>query len=224
MPYAPISYSSITNRELAKIIRHSDHLLRDLYEIFKNQATAGAGNFTITLVLLCIIDGISVYLYPTRKIVKQQNRFKKLIRDKLPWGPPGNGWLPIDIAAKQFYLELRNPLVHELGADAPGARRPGQGEALIGKWGSIPTAFSDIEYIQSLSTWNVDWPILQYVKDTNGHDCLKLSGAALWWAVKKMIQDLVDDPTVCQAAVSQFVSKPAPLGFWSGLLRRLRIK
>ena len=99
-------------------------LLHDLHNIFEIASSGGAGNFSIAVVLLCIVDGLAVYLYPTTQVDDQEKRFKKLIREKLYWGPTKKGWVEQGLAAKQFYLEMRNPLVHELGVDIT-ARAPG---------------------------------------------------------------------------------------------------
>lgn len=90
MPYQPLEYSHIQHSVLKKVLLHSDMMLHDLYNVFKLPpeitAKGGAGSFSIAVVLLCIIDGLSVYLYPTTKVGDQKQRFKQLIRDKLYWG------------------------------------------------------------------------------------------------------------------------------------------
>jgi hypothetical protein len=208
MPYQTLEYSNIQHRTLTKVLLHSDMMLHDLYNVFKLPpaitANGGAGNFSIAVVLLCIVDGLAVYLYPTKQVTDQEQRFKQLLREKLYWGPTNKGWVEQGLAAKQFYLEMRNPLVHELGADkTTSGRIGGHDEPRIGKWGSIPEASRDIDKIQSMKQWNVEWPILAIAKDDQGREFVKFSGAAMWWAVKKMIVDLINDKTIVQNATAQ---------------------
>jgi len=203
MPYQQLEYSHIQHPVLRKILLHSDMMLHDLYNIFKiqaeNNAQGGGGNFSIAVVLLCIIDGLSVYFYPTKQVEDQEKRFKKLIRDKLHWGPVNKGWVERGLAAKQFYLEFRNPLVHGLGAHEHATSRiDGHAEPRIGKWGAIPKDSQDIDLIQSMQEWNDDWPILE---NKNSH--VTFSGAAMWWAVKKMIIELINDKSIVDNAIAR---------------------
>jgi hypothetical protein len=178
-------------------------LLHDLYSFFRMPPSEheGAGNFSILLVLLYIIDGISVFIYRTPKVDDQETRFKKLVRDRLHWGSTDNGWVEKGLAAKQMYLELRNPLVHELGADkVTSARNAGFLEPRISKWGNIDSDSHDIDLIEKLSSWNDHWPILKVCTIDRG-SYIKVNGAALYWAVKNMIEGLVSDEAILRDAV-----------------------
>lgn len=196
MKYKPIKWKKIKSLRKRKVIMHADMLFRDLYGIFKlpidKKTGEGAGNFSILLVLLCIIDGISVHLYPTKKkISKQGPRFKKLIIDMLDWGPVGKNWLKIDLGAKYLYLEFRNPLVHELGVDRiTGPRKNTYEEPAISKWGKIPKKDQRIEYVERLRVWNSNWPTL-YVEQTSKGGRVTVCAAALYWSVKKLVGRLV---------------------------------
>jgi hypothetical protein len=157
------------------------------------------------------VDGLAVYLYPTKQLVNdQKKRFKQLLREKLYWGSSQKGWLKKDDAPKQFYLELRNLLVHELGADKRTSVRIEKNhlEPRIGKWGSIPEDSHDIDKIQDMATWNDDWPILSMGNDEQGKKYVIFSGAAMWWAVKKMINDLIKDTSVMQKAIANAQNEP----------------
>ena len=211
MSYLELDYSHITHPKLKKVLLHTDMLLKDLYGAFKlpvdKESGEGAGNFAITLVLLCIIDGVSANIYPTKIIKDQEKRFKKLIREKLYWGPQHKGWLEIGIAAKQLYLEIRNPLVHELGADkVTSARMPGHVEPRIGKWGGVEKEYQDIDKIDNLDSWNDNWPTLTVVSSENG-DYIKLSAAALYWSVKHMVIELINDADVIENAIKYLDSE-----------------
>ena len=213
MPYTPVAYSQVADAFLRdEVFRRADWFLHDVYCMFTLPAgsddTAG-GNWTIALALLCVIDGISCHVYPTNSVVcKQEQRFKCLIRHKLHWGPTTKGWYQKGNAAKVLYTELRNPLVHELAIDKPAPARPSTyHETAVGKWGSVQTQDQDIKKIDALSAWNDDWPTLS-VENHNGGKRLNLSCAALYWAVKNMVNTLAADPAVLNAAVASRAAQP----------------
>ena len=119
-------------------------------------------------------------------------------------------WIDKADAANQLYLEVRNPLVHELARDkVSSARKSGHNEPIIGKWGEIDKAYRNIESIDAMTVWNNKWPTM-YVKKASGDGkpCMKLNAAALYWSVKRMLDDLVKDQKamsyagVCQDALA----------------------
>jgi hypothetical protein len=164
MPYRPVAYKHVPDAFLKEeIFRRADWLLSDAYGMFglRPVSGTGGGNWAIALVLLCVVDGISRHVYPIAGT--QEQRFKRLIRDKLHWGPNSKGWYPIENAAVVLYTELRNPLVHELAIDKPARARSRAGidkETAIGKWGPVPERLQDIEAIDAMPTWDDDWPTL----------------------------------------------------------------
>lgn len=93
MGYRNIAYGHITHPVLNKVFRHADAFLHDCYGMFqlpvRGHAEGGACNFSIVLILLCVIDGIAGEICPTRRIKDQKKRFKKLIRDSLIGDPSG---------------------------------------------------------------------------------------------------------------------------------------
>lgn len=123
MSYRPIAYQHIAEEPLRTIFHRADLYVSDVYSMFftpyKGWRSGGGCNFPIVLTLLCVVDGIARDIYPTRAAEDdQETRFKKLLRDKLFWGPLDKGWMDKSEAAKLLYLEFRNPLVHELGKDS----------------------------------------------------------------------------------------------------------
>jgi len=212
MPYSEIEFSHITHPKLKKVLLNTNMLLKDLYGAFKlpidESSGEGAGNFAIAVVLLCIIDGISVNIYPTKSIKDQEKRFKKLIRDKLYWGTVKTGWLEKGVAAKQLYLEIRNPLVHELGVDKITSSRMFEHlEPRIGKWGSIDESCHNIELIEELNSWNENWPTLTVVTSSNNGKYVQISSAALYWTVKQMVIDLISDEKILENAIAYLDSE-----------------
>jgi hypothetical protein len=151
----------------------------------------GGSNFSVALVLLCVIDGLAKWSWPNDD---QEERFKRLIRYQLPWGPEGKGkWVDKGNAADQLYTEFRNPLVHELANDKKARSRPPRYvEPVIGRWGLIPEELRDIEKIDALADWNKGWPILMEAADSQGNPRYKLTAPALYWAVKKMADEMLE--------------------------------
>lgn len=226
MPYRPIAYDYIQDAFLREeIFRRADWLLSDAYGMFalppQSLPGAGGGNWAIALVLLCVVDGISCHVYPTDALARrQEQRFKRLIRERLHWGPTKKGWYRKEDAIDVLYTEFRNPLVHELAIDKPARTRDRSiaEESAIGKWGGVQ--LQDIAAIDAMSTWNDDWPTLG-VEEYNGGKRLRLSCAALYWTVKEMVRALaVDSPT--QNAAVAFRNKPKPpKSLLEHLVRRL---
>lgn len=198
MSYAHLNYQDIQDKHLSEVFHHADMYLFDVYGMFRGLPPAGGdgggGNFSITLVLLCVIDGLASEVWPGRTQENdQEKRFKRLIRCKLPWGPEGKGkWVEKGNAADQLYTELRNTLVHELAGNKAATSRPqGYEEPIIGKWGGIPESMRDIATIDALQEWDDAWPVLCESQDAQGRSCYKLVAAGLYWAVKQMATKMV---------------------------------
>jgi hypothetical protein len=195
MSYRAIKYDHIADPAVRTIFHRADLYIGDAYSMFflpyKGWRSGGACNFSIVLNLLCVVDGIARDIYPTElKVPDHEQRFKKLLREKLFWGPPRNGWMDQAVAAKQLYLEFRNPLVHELGKDRPSsARSPMFAEPIIGKWGPVPQAKQNIDRIDRLKNWDISWPTM-FVQKVGKNSRVKLASAALYWSVKQMVADL----------------------------------
>lgn len=196
MPYRHIDVPIGLPQPVREAARKADMYLHDLYGMFqlpvKGLVVGGGCNFSIALVLLCVIDGVSCFIYPCGTSGGEGKRFKQLVREKLYWSTINKKWINKDDAAKLLWAELRNPLAHSLAADEPSrARKEGHDEPTIGKWGEIPLEYRDIDYIDGLTTWNDDWPTLFLTKNAEEKSCSKLCDAALYWSVKRMIKDLL---------------------------------
>jgi len=209
MPYTPVTYSHITDVFLKdEVFRRADMFLHDVYCMFTlprgSDGDAG-GNWTIALTLLCVVDGISCHVYPTSLVSKQEQRFKRLIREKLYWP---EGWWDKGKSAAVLYTKFRNPLAHGLAVDRLGSAYPPDFlEPAVGKWGDVPVPDQDIKAIDARQMWNDDWPTLS-VQDYNGGKRLKLTCAALYWTVKNMVNTLAADTEIVNKAAA-FHSKAA---------------
>lgn len=105
MSYTHLDYVSLQD-PLKSVFHHADMYLFDTYGMFRTLPPAGgdggSGLFSIALVLACVIDGLAAEVWPGGD--NQEQRFKKLIRCKLPWGAEGKGkWLDKGNAADQLY-------------------------------------------------------------------------------------------------------------------------
>lgn len=205
MPYRHIDIPPGLPDEVAEAVRNADMYLHDVYGMFQlpvdGVVEGGGCTFSIALILLCVIDGISCHVYPTRLVTKQEPRFKKLVRDKLYPNVVCEAGIGRNEFANQLYLELRNPLVHELGQDKiTRARRDGHDEPNIGKWGRIPAGKRQIDDVDGMDVWNADWWVMYEEMNAENERCIKLSAAALYWAVKRMIGQLVTDADAMAAA------------------------
>jgi len=198
--YQHLPYSSLNNESKRQIFEHTDMLLHDVYGILRmlppEDEDGGGGNFSVALILLCILDGLATSVWPTRDVERSpKKRFKRLIRERLPWGPEGKGkWVDIGTAAAQLYAELRNPLVHQLALDTgPKTRsRPASYEEPgIGPWGKIPESLQDITVIDSMSKWDDAWPVFYEQPDRGPR--YKLATAPLYWATKRTALDMISD-------------------------------
>lgn len=205
MAYRHIDIPPGLPEEVAVAVHNADMYLHDVYGMFQlpvdGVVEGGGCTFSIALILLCVLDGISCHVYPTRLVTKQETRFKKLVRDKLYPNVVCEAGIGRDEFANQLYLELRNPLVHELGQDKiTRARRDGHDEPKIGKLGRVPKDKQDIGVLDGLAAWDADWLIMYEAVNAKSERCIKLSAAALYWAVKRMIGQLVTDADAMAAA------------------------
>jgi hypothetical protein len=208
MPYTKIACTKVADKFLReKVFKQADMLLSDVYGMFtlppKSMLDAGGGNWSIALVLLCVVDGISTHVYPGMSVSsKEGGRFKRLIRDDKLYWPPKKGWYEKGGAAKALYTQFRNPLVHELALDKPDTRHSTYREPTVEKWDLVPKENQNIEETDALSAWNDDWPTLRAHEDKDGKQ-LVLNCAALYWTVKKMVNTLAADTEILDNAAQE---------------------
>jgi hypothetical protein len=195
MPYRHVPFDHMSE-PTHDVFRRANVFLADVYSMLKITPSpashAGGCNFSAALVLLCVVDALARDVYPTEaQVHDHEQRFKQLIRERLPWGPSNRRWIDRGHAAKWFYVEFRNGLVHELGKDkSVGRRPPKQYEPVIGRWGNVPRM--RVDSLDALTEWNVDWPVLTWKPYQDGKR-VSLSTAALYWAVKRMVGEMARD-------------------------------
>jgi hypothetical protein len=199
MPYQRISWAHIADPKLKAIIHRSDLLLGDVYTMCckhpLKRTNAGGCQFAVALVLLCIIDALAGCVYPasnfSHKKGVQEKRFKKLIREKVHWA---SGGMKVAQAASILWKEYRNPLTHAAGLDEKAQHKhAGLDEPVVGIWGDVKP--QRIGNVDRRKTWPDSWPILSpdrgVLRTATGKPArLKLTGVALYWAVKHLVRDL----------------------------------
>lgn len=102
---------------------------------------------SIAPVLLCVLDGLATWVWPTGdKVRDQEQQFKRLMRCRQHWGPEGKGrWLDKGNAADPQNTEFSDPLVHGMAHDEPSPARPaGYLEPIVRKWSRIAERLHDI--------------------------------------------------------------------------------
>lgn len=210
MGYNPICWQHISDKRLKEVFEHANMYLADVYTMLDAAPPDGSGggrcNFAAALVLCSIFDGLSIDVYPTVGIEDDaEKRFKKLALKYLAdlWGPPKHGWIALSEVGGTLYLEVRNPLAHNVARDIEtGARRDGYGEPYIVRsvrGGHKPTA----DELESMPTWNLQWPVLwAEVPEGKTAKSLKLSVPALYWYVKKLVMRLASDASVHAHAIA----------------------
>lgn len=214
MPYTKLDFSRIEDKELRELFDRANAYLADVYSLLhvrpRKGSNGGEGNLTSVLLLCCVIDALSIYVYPKRPYAtvacnecgypspgkdNAEQRFKRLVMDKMYWDKH-SGWLDKEHAALLLYLEIRNPLAHALGKDVQSrVRYPDSAEPVAGRWGRITTKRMD--RIDARKFWNPKWPIMEFKpKSETREKHVKISAVALYWAVKQMCVTLIQENTV----------------------------
>ncbi len=76
MPYRHLPYATINDPRRREVFHNTDMLFHDIYGMFKLpeavDGEGGGGNFSIALLLLCIVDGLgSIGKISTKGFVKE---------------------------------------------------------------------------------------------------------------------------------------------------------
>ena len=203
MPFHAIQCDGIRNREMRRIFQHASGYLGDVYTLIHADPTpenSGAGNFSIALILSCVIDGLATEIYPIEPAGDQQERMRVLL-ERMQWGTKAQGWVAREEAARVLYLDIRNPLAHNLAADtSPSVRRPGYADpALVMRmkdW-ARPSA----PELEERSDWpDKRWPVM-WAEHAHGKRRIVVSDLALYWHVKRLATDLASDQACLRTAL-----------------------
>src|SRR5262245_62147627 len=78
--YSDLKFDAVPDQSCRDAFRKANMLLFDVYGMFRGLPPAGndggGGNFSMALVLVCVIDGFSKIMWP---LDDQEDRFKRLI-------------------------------------------------------------------------------------------------------------------------------------------------
>lgn len=206
MGYSHISRSHIPDRELRRALAHASALLADVYTMLGAEPIAGTNggrcNFSIGLVLACILDGLATEVWPIEPVDDQYKRMEALVL-RLTLGRKADGWLTPIGTAKVLYHEVRNPLVHQLGADTRwrGRRRGFLDAAIVLHLRDRSTPTPD--ELETMAEWNPKWPVV-WAKEASepGPRRFVVSAPALFWHVKRLTAALSSDEAILRSAAS----------------------
>ncbi|NWH08004.1 MAG: hypothetical protein HXY22_05040 [Alphaproteobacteria bacterium] len=168
MAYEPLNYkvfSKNSDPENEEFFRKLDSLFHDVYGMFSSLPPAGGdgggGNFSIALVLICILDAIGKKKHEG----SQRVIFNRVVQE-MTW-PCIDGHIGRCEFADIVYVEIRNILVHAAGVDdsRSWARPQNYKEPNLDKWNTIKPEFRHIEYIDTMQCWPKEWAIVENDKD-----------------------------------------------------------
>jgi hypothetical protein len=166
-------------------------------------SSGGECNFSIGLVLACVIDGLATEVWPVEPNDDQWKRMKELLLERLQWGEKADGWITKVEAARVLYHEVRNPLVHNLGANTRWkGRRPGFSDAAI-ILGLLDGSRPSPDALERLEAWPPKSPVIwAKAKSDPGPRRFVVSAPALFWHVKRLVRDLATDANAIQQATT----------------------
>lgn len=207
MPYQNLKVEGIQPRTLWQTFNHIDGMLADLYAFYRitekqrERHRLGSGKFTTTLVLCCLLDALATDIWPRRNAHKEkqkkQNQTATLIKLLEDWFPYDEGpdWVPKSDAIKTLIEDLRNPFVHTAGRDDPKKRHSALSEPVIWDWYPVPKTHG-IDKVLFRASWPEDWPLLKYDKKGPKKRRHGLCNLALFWAVRRVASNLLNDAAV----------------------------
>lgn len=205
MPFTHLPKAASNDQQVQRVFRHASAYLADVYTMLGAVPPAGSNggrcNFTIALALSCVIDGLATEIHPILPNDDQLERMRVCVL-RMPWGTRARGWITPLEAAKVLYTEVRNLLVHNLGADTrPRVRRPGfKDAAVIHEMYDGTTATPD--QLEGIAQWPERWPVMWAKSHKQpGPKRIVVSVAALYWHVKQLAWQMATDRTMLQRAV-----------------------
>ena len=212
MPFTHLPAAHTTDDDIRRAFIHTSSLLADVYTMLGGptpDSNGGACNFPIALVLACIVDGLATEIDPVIPIegTKDDAQFIRLrsLMSHLRWGDKRHGWITLLEASKVLWLEIRNPLAHNLGADTHPAFRRGRRDftdtAVVHHMLDRKVTMSPDEP-EAMTTWPALWPVM-FVKpeDWPGPPRFVVSLPALYWHVKELAWRMAEDDELLTKAL-----------------------
>lgn len=169
-----------------------------------NDSAGGGGNWSIAVVLLCMVDGLSKWIYPITPKGKRHHRkrFERfvqvwLLRDVSPIG---------SATASSIYEDFRGILVHDLTVDRKeGVRNIASAEPAVSKWWPLHQNDHSVDALERLVQTDYRWPVFQD-QPHSGRRRDVLCAAALYGAMKRALLDLISDQSIIEKAKREYPS------------------
>ena len=210
--YTPLSLHPETPPNLRQAINNSlELLLRDvraLLQLPKPERGFHAGGNYLAIIGLCsVIAASSRFLYPRK--FGDGKAFKKLLSDRFPWDFEPSVGLRGEEAAEVLYKVFRNSLVHSAGL-AIEQRGQGGNKTYVIK---PPTLQPKVKKYNGLS----DKTLRGYESSLErpgfsatlirreSEQVMVVLVEGLYWGVRRMITDLVDDPEIRTASNTMLI-------------------
>jgi len=206
MPYSRVPFKDLGDPGICRVFAHANNYLADVFTMLganpPPESNGGKCNFSIALVLACVLDGLATEIHPIVPPGDVQKRMTGLLA-RLDWGSEADGWISRDDASEILYVDIRGPLVHNLAADTkPWIRRPGYGDPAIVHPLSDGTMMTPDE-VDATKVWDRKLPMMwDKPPDARGNPGrIVVSTLALYWHVKSLTLDLATDPAVIESAI-----------------------
>jgi hypothetical protein len=206
MAYRGLKIDPSTPATVRKLVGTLEsHYLCDVHSMLRlpipNYRIMAGCNFAAVQVLMATIGGISTTLYSHTG--GKGKRFKDLLIGYYPWSlEPPNTVTPVQ-ATDIIYSVFRDPLTHDLGLDIEKkAKTPSveiKRRATKNKTRGLPE--KEIEALENTASRPNMSPTV-----TVRPDATVLFIEALYWGVRRMIEDLLADKTRMQSADSFLAS------------------
>jgi hypothetical protein len=105
MAFAHLPIACSPDPQIQRVFVHASAYLADVYTMLgaipSPTSNGGRCNFSIALVLSCVIDGLATEIHPILPRDDQFQRIRALVLT-MPWGKKARGWITPLEAAKFF--------------------------------------------------------------------------------------------------------------------------
>lgn len=193
MSYRNLNIDPTIPIHVGKLIKQIEaHYLSDVHAMLRlpipNYRIMAGCNFAIAQVLMATVSGVSTTLYSYSG--GKGTRFKGLLIDYYPWGQEPAQSLTPEQSADIIYSVFRNPLTHDLGQDIEKkAKTPlVKIKRLVTKNKTRGLPEKAIEKIENTAKRPNMSPTV-----TTRSDATVLLVEALYWGLRKMIEELTAD-------------------------------
>lgn len=212
MTYMHLPEAKTRDKEIRRVFVHANGMLADVYTMleFGVNPTPGVNggrcNFSIALVLSCLLDGLATEIDPILPSGRKDDQYRRMrnlvLRLSPNWATRKHHWVTADEAAKVLWTEIRNPLVHNLGADTrPNVRRPLHSDVAVDHPMRDRKRLTPDE-VEAIDDWPEHWPVMWTKgKDEPGKRRLVVALPALYWHVKRLARTMALDEDMLMGAL-----------------------